>query len=526
MRQVEDLLDLVERLVERVVLLHRRVRAVVLADRGGDELVRHEGGVVDRLADLRRRLDRARTLPDRDLAAVDGDDAVRAVEHRPPDAERTVVELDVAVGLLENHPHAELAAAAVEEVRRVRLVRADDLHWTGLVQVETPLGDVQVVGAPVAVVPRAQVVVKAPEHRIELVHPARRKLVRIRTPRRRPEPHVPVAVRVRRAFRRRVFGHVEEAHRVGRTAQLLPADAVVRVHVHDIADEAVAHDHAGGAEVAPAALHGAGLEDAPVLLLGGDDLLRLVDREGEGLFAVDVLAVLHRLHAHVGVPVVGRGDAHRVDRRVVQDFAEVVDRLARVLLVFLVHALGAGVGAHLVAVAHRDDFHVRRVVPPHELRRERRAHLDAVADQGQAVALARLELPRAGLRRGVAGQRDGRGGPEQEAAAVERDSRFHRIFPFICPKSSREKDREPDAARRLLCARQRRLHVLGSLCRSFFHRSFFYYYSILRPTIQLPDRAGHSARPIRTSRKKEPPRPPERGAGGGRDGRPAPARCP
>ena len=46
------------------------------------------------------------------------------------------------------------------------------------------------------------------------------------------------------------------------------------------------------------------------------DRTRLLGREREGLFAIHVLAALHRLDRHVGVPVVGSRDADRVDRRV------------------------------------------------------------------------------------------------------------------------------------------------------------------------------------------------------------------
>ena len=265
---------------------------------------------------------------------------------------------------------------------------------------------------------------EAPEHRVELVHAARRELVGVRTPLAGAEPHVPVNARVGRAFLRRVLGFVEEADRVGRAAELLAAAPVVRIHVLHVADETVAHDHHRRAELRPAALHRAGLEHAAVFRLRGNHLASLVHAEREGLFAVDVLAALHGLDGHVGVPVVGRGDAHHVDRRVFEDLAEVgLDAALRhvrdlPLGVRLVHHLRAGLAALLVAVAHGHDLDAELVLV-HELRHERRALLDAEANEGHVGFLAGLERARTDLVGGAAGERRRGCRSEQEVPAVE-----------------------------------------------------------------------------------------------------------
>ena len=82
--------------------------------------------------------------------------------------------------------------------------------------------------------------------------------------------------------------------------------------------------------------------DAVVLLHGIDDGVGLVDGLGHRLFAVDVLAGAGGVDGHLGVPVVGRGDADHVHLLEVEHLAVVLDD---VLLVVGVQAdlLGGGV---------------------------------------------------------------------------------------------------------------------------------------------------------------------------------------
>ena len=94
--------------------------------------------------------------------------------------------------------------------------------------------------------------------------------------------------------------------------------------LHDVADLALG-DHLVGH--APAGvggrLHAHG-EDLLGLLGRLGDAAGLVDRVRHRLFAVDVLAGLHGVDRHLGVPVVGRGDQDDVDVLVVKDLAVVL----------------------------------------------------------------------------------------------------------------------------------------------------------------------------------------------------------
>ena len=55
-----------------------------------------------------------------------------------------------------------------------------------------------------------------------------------------------------------------------------------------------------------------------------DGLFPLVDRQGEGLFTVHVLAGPHRLNGDFRVPVVGRHDRHDVDIGPIEDATIIV----------------------------------------------------------------------------------------------------------------------------------------------------------------------------------------------------------
>ena len=91
----------------------------------------------------------------------------------------------------------------------------------------------------------------------------------------------------------------------------------------EFAEAAIADDFAGFAEAGVGALLAAGLEDAVVFGDGGDHGAAFGDREGEGLFAVDILAGAGGLDGGDGVPVVGKGDEDGVDIGRSEDVAEV-----------------------------------------------------------------------------------------------------------------------------------------------------------------------------------------------------------
>jgi hypothetical protein len=104
------------------------------------------------------------------------------------------------------------------------------------------------------------------------------------------------------------FGHrLNRERTAGRRAGKPRLDAA------DRADAAVPDQLAGHAEPAVGTLLAAGLEDAPGLFRGPDDLSALLDRQRERLFAVHVFAGPHRRDRDHGVPVVRRADDHGVE---------------------------------------------------------------------------------------------------------------------------------------------------------------------------------------------------------------------
>ncbi len=100
------------------------------------------------------------------------------------------------------------------------------------------------------------------------------------------------------------------------------------------------------------ALHQAGLHDAIVFARGLDHLLSLFDRDGNGLFHPDVLARLACFHGHVGMPVIGRGNAHGIDGFVGKNLAEIMHGLR--LLVELCGLSQGILQARLIHIAKRD----------------------------------------------------------------------------------------------------------------------------------------------------------------------------
>src|SRR5262249_8986938 len=167
----------------------------------------------------------------------------------------------------------------------------------GVVHAQAPLGDVEVVGAPVGHHAAGVLAVLPPVGEVG-VHAARAEDRVVRPLRGRPQPAVPVQAGLFLLLRQ--------------VARLAGA-ADVDVDRLDLADAAAAHQLAGGAELVAGALLAAGLEDAVVLAGRLDHGAGLADGQRQRLLAVDVLAGLARLDSRDGVPVVRRGDDDGVD---------------------------------------------------------------------------------------------------------------------------------------------------------------------------------------------------------------------
>ena len=111
-----------------------------------------------------------------------------------------------------------------------------------------------------------------------------------------------------------------------------------------LADASIAHQLTGAAEVRIGTLLAAGLEHAPIFFDRVAHGAAFRDRERERFLTVDVFAYLAGLDDGKGVPVIGRGDLHRIYVGASQQIAEVLVGSAGfgraggyLLRIFLVH---------------------------------------------------------------------------------------------------------------------------------------------------------------------------------------------
>ncbi len=159
----------------------------------------------------------------------------------------------------------------------------------------------------------------------------------------------------------------------------------------DAAEDAVAHELGGDAELFRRALLRAGLENAVGLAHLLHELDGLADIVGEGLFAVDIFAGADGGDGDVGVPVVGRGDDNDVDIFAGDDLAEIVIRgaagvgAAGLGGVGGVHGFLGVLAAGGVDVADGEHLDIVTV----EVAAEMAAHHFAHADAADGEALAR-----------------------------------------------------------------------------------------------------------------------------------------
>jgi len=170
----------------------------------------------------------------------------------------------------------------------------------GVVAAEGPLGDVVVVGTPVAVFAGAVFPEATPASAVV----AKDACGGVGFERGRAEPLVVVEAGGDG------FGGAELGGREGAEAD---------VDAFDFADPAAADHLSGFEEGGVGALLGADLDDGAVAAFGGDHGLAFGDGEGHGLLDVDVFAGAHGGDGDGGVPVVGGDDDHAVDGGIVDD---------------------------------------------------------------------------------------------------------------------------------------------------------------------------------------------------------------
>ena len=162
------------------------------------------------------------------------------------------------------------------------------------------------------------------------------------------------------------------------------------------------------------------LRDDAVFLRGLGHRTALVDGVRQRLFAIDVLAVLHRGNCDDGVVMVGRADDDGVDP--LGDLVEHCAEVAKLLRLRVVGKHPRGVAP--VHVAQGDDVvagHAADVAPAHS----------ADADAGDVQLLAGRRLP--ALRHGMSrhdGDRRGSARGSEEFTTLQR-SFLHRTSPLV-----------------------------------------------------------------------------------------------
>ena len=128
---------------------------------------------------------------------------------------------------------------------------------------------------------------------------------------------------VRTGTATRAAGRTTVRKIIAAAKNLLRREGYAQFSMRTVADAAGVDMGDGIGPVLVAALPLADLDHAVVALLGGDHRAALGDRVAERLFAIGVLAGRHGVGELERVPVVGRGDDHRVDRLVVEHAAVV-----------------------------------------------------------------------------------------------------------------------------------------------------------------------------------------------------------
>ena len=298
-----------------------------------------------------------------------------------PKADPTAVTLHAPLGAVKARAHAgavhQWDIARVNQLRalhRLGVLSRDGAHRAAVVHAQPPVDDVDHVRAPVTDHAAAVLLVVAPVREVT-VYTARTEHGAVAAHRAGADPLVPVEARLH-CLRRQVARHAGRADVDGGAL--------------DFADDAVAHQLAGHAEFSRGALHRAGLQNGLVLLHRLHHLDRLVDVVGERFLAVNILAGVHRGDGLDGMPLVGRGDAHRVDVIARNQLTEIHVGLAVLVLVTLVGGVTGGVATGGVAIrnGHADDVFVA-----HEPSLQTPV-LDAHANETDGYLVIRLDLGR------------------------------------------------------------------------------------------------------------------------------------
>ena len=275
------------------------------------------------------------------------------------------------------------------------IFRGADFDGAGAIHAETPLGDVDVVGAPVGDHAAAELPCLPPVGEIG-VEAARAEKRAVGDEWARAAPAIPVEAGL----------HFGGGLGVGRGG-IAEGD----VDGVDAAEDAVADEFAGDAEFFGGALLRAGLENAFGLAGLLHELDSFVNVMGERLLAVDVFASAHGGDGDIGVPVIGCGDDDGVDIFASDHLAKIIVGVAGAIgfsglfRIRIVDAFLRVQAAGRIDVAHREDFDVIAIDKAAEVTAHLFAHTDAT--DGEALARCGGLRPDAARENERCGEEDG-----------------------------------------------------------------------------------------------------------------------
>ncbi len=219
----------------------------------------------------------------------------------------------------------------------VPTVRRNNFHRPAFIDPHRPLGGIEHMRPPVGHLSAGIIAIRHP--------PPGRNLRRVRPPRSRPEPHIPV-----KPLRLRLSRRITRPQR-------RPAD-VDRYGFH-LADIPVANQLAGKPKLIPRTLLRTRLEYPPISFDRIGHLSGLPDSKRERLLAVNIHTRLDRGYRRQHMPVVRRGYQYRVDVPPGRKLPKIIIARAVIIAVILVDNIARSILIVGIHIADRHKLHLR-----------------------------------------------------------------------------------------------------------------------------------------------------------------------
>ncbi|OPZ67593.1 MAG: hypothetical protein BWY83_02570 [bacterium ADurb.Bin478] len=231
--------------------------------------------------------------------------------------------------------HQRAGRIAIGEIFELFLIRWNDLHRPAVIHAQSPLSDVEMMGAPVGHAAAGVIVIITPTGKAVKTDGRRQNSIE-GTVGGWAQPEIPIQLR------RNFF-----SGQIAIDRMIFKSSGHADAHVFNLADVAVLHQFAGMPKTVIGPLHASGLKHPSPAARLINHLSRLADGKGQRFFTIDVLAQAHGLNGLKRMPVVRRGDHHRVDVAALQQFPVIGEgqttlRTALLGIELFNRALGAG----------------------------------------------------------------------------------------------------------------------------------------------------------------------------------------